>query len=144
MFVFAILSFVAGSVVYIVYIGLRYGQWVGSGDFGVALCCGLFSYATVAVPVWTGVMALARVELSYRAVPDHWRWIIHLALPPIVAILPTAGTTFILGGTPRAVLSPEGLSFLVLFTAAGATFGAGWHICYGARRWTRANERGDG
>ncbi len=132
MILFGMLAFVVGLGSYALFIAIRSRQWVGGNDFGVVVCYGLACYLTAAVPLWTGVLALARVALSQGGASNSTRLLTYVLLPPLVAAVPAALLVMAFGASLKHVLSPEGLTFLVMFISAGGTYGLGWHIGYGS------------
>ena len=136
MLLFVACAYLAGLGVCVLFVAIRYRQWIGLQDASLVLCWTLAAFTLVALPIWIGVLSLTRTLISRRAIADRWRWILHLGLPPLVSALAVAAVLAMAGGSLRAFFSAEGLSLLASFCASGVVFGAGWHLTYGARRWT--------
>lgn len=116
-----ILGWLTGLVAYLAALALLYRQSISRGDLGSVVFSSLLAFAICYWLLYLPILGLAR-----RWLPRSWMaW----SLPVIgvlLGLLPTALIARFWGGSFRALLTPEALLFMILFTTVGLVVGAGF------------------
>ena len=119
----AVLSWIAGLVIYLLALRIIYGESISSGDFG-------------AVAFWSAITCLIAMPLAYVPAMFVTRYLLNGVNPvgalPLVGVLVSVIPVILLwallggfdmGGIFSALLSPESLLFNFHFAGTGAVFG---------------------
>jgi len=114
-------AWAAGLLAYLGALALLYGQWISRGDLGAVVVWSLVAfgpcYWLIYLPVLRAVQRWLPHPRSARVFP---------AIAVLLGLLPTALIARVLGGSLRALLTPEALLFYVLFTVVGLVVGIGF------------------
>jgi len=126
----AVLSWVAGLVIYLLALGIIYGESISIGDVG-------------AVAFWSAIICLIAIPLVYAPAMFVTRYLLNGVNPagvyPLVGVLVSIFPVILLwalqggfdmGSIFSTLLSPESLLFSLLFAGTGVVFGLGFARVY--------------
>ena len=126
----AVLSWIAGLVIYLLALRIIHGESISSGDLG-------------AVVFWSAITCLIAMPLVYVPAMFLTRYLLNGVNPvgvfPLVGVLVSVIPVILLwallggfdmGGIFSALLSPESLMFSFLFAGTGVVFGLGFARLY--------------
>jgi hypothetical protein len=117
-----LVGWLAGMVAYIGGLGILYQEWhVLSGDFVAVAFTSFFAFWLCYWIVYLPVLRLAR-----RVVPRTWGLWTFPVIGMLLGVVPTAAIARFWGGSFGALLAPEALLFLILFTVVGLVVGVGF------------------
>ena len=112
-------AWLAGLFTYIVALALFYGERISTGDLGAVVFYSLIAFALcyglVYLPVLRGLRRLTSAP----------GWLFPL-VAVLLGVVPTALIARFLGGSLRALLTPEALLFYLLFAVVGLVVGFGF------------------
>jgi hypothetical protein len=115
-----IAAWLAGLLAYLAALAVLYGERISPGDLRAVV---FYSIIAFAMCYWLVYLPVLRV--LQRLLPGRSDWPF-----PLVAILlgtvPTTLIAFFLGGSLRALLTPEAILFFVLFGVVGLVIGVGF------------------
>ena len=126
----AVLSWIAGLVIYLLALRIIYGESISSGDLG-------------AVVFWSAITCLIAMPLVYVPAMFLTRYLLNGVNPvvvfPLVGVLVSVIPVILLwallggfdmGGIFSALLSPESLMLSLLFAGTSVVFGLGFARLY--------------
>ena len=116
-----LLGWLTGLLTYLAALAIVYGEWISRGDLGAVVLGSLVAFALCYWLVYLPVLHTVRRWFP----PAAGAWV-YPAVAVLLGLLPTALIARFWGGSLRALLSPESLLFLVLFTAVGIVVGVGF------------------
>jgi hypothetical protein len=116
-----IIAWLSGLVAYVGALGLLFGEWISRGDL---LAAGFWSLVAFAVCYW--LLYLPVLKLSRRLLPRWAPGWVYAVIATLLGIVPTALIARFLGGSFRALLTPEAFLYLILFGVLGLVIGIGF------------------
>jgi hypothetical protein len=116
-----LLGWLTGLFTYLAALAIVYGEWISRGDLGAVAFGSFVAFALCYWLVYLPVLRTVRRLLPPAA--GHW---VYPAVAILLGLLPTAMIARFQGGSLRALVTPEGLLFLILFTAVGIVVGLGF------------------